>query len=301
MINELNGKFGIRGHIAFDPGEGGLPRAVVRNALASAEVYLHGAHVTEFQPNGAPGGSVLWMSDIAQYRKGKAIRGGIPIVWPWFGPHPGDDNLPQHGFARVSQWSVAGTVAWQDGRTELRLRLCDDEATRSLWPHAFELELRVVVGTELQVELRSRNTGAEAIEIGGALHTYFHVGDVGRVSVEGFAGRDYIDRLDDDRVKPQEGSIAIAEEVDRVYLDTTDESVIADPVLNRRTHVAKKGSRTTVVWNPWVEKSKRMGDFPDDGYLSMVCIEATNTASDVYQVPPGGEHVLSQIIRSTPL
>jgi D-hexose-6-phosphate mutarotase len=241
------------------------------------------------------------MSDIAAYRREKAIRGGIPVVWPWFGPHPADDNLPQHGFARVSKWSVAATAALPDGRTELRLGLRETESTRAQWPHAFELELRVVVGVDLEVFLCTRNTGPEAIEVGGALHTYFQVADIDLVAIEGLDGRDYIDRLDDDSVKTQEGVITIAEEVDRVYLDTTDECVIVDPVLQRRIHVAKAGSRTTVVWNPWMDKSKRMGDFPDDGYRSMVCVEATNTASDVYTVPQGGEHVLSQVIRSTPL
>jgi D-hexose-6-phosphate mutarotase len=183
-----------------------------------------------------------------------------------------------------------------DGRTELRLELRDDTTTRALWPHAFTLELHVVVGPALHVDLRARNTGNETVEVGGALHTYFSVADIGEISIGGLSGLDYIDRLDDNLVKRGEGKILISEEVDRVYLETTGECIVDDPTLTRRIRVAKKGSRTTVVWNPWVEKARRMADFPDEGYRTMVCIEATNTVADVYHVPPGGEHTLSQIV-----
>jgi len=294
MIGELNDSFGIDGHVDFRTGEGDLPQAVISNPLASAEVYLHGAHVTAFQPRGAE--PLLWMSDRAEFRADKAIRGGIPVAWPWFGPHPTDEALPQHGFARVLDWSVAATGVLTDGRTELRLQLTDDERTRALWPHAFDLEIRVVVGASLTVELRTRNSGSESYEIGGALHTYFRVGDIERVAIDGLDGRDYLDQLDGHRVKRQSGIISFAGEVDRVYLDTAGACIIDDPTLGRRIRAAKTGSRTTVVWNPWVDKARRMADFPDDGYLQMVCIEATNAASDIHRVPPGGDHVLSQTI-----
>lgn len=267
---------------------------VVTNAFAQAELYLHGAHITAFQPHGTK--PVLWMSDIAAFESGKAIRGGIPVVWPWFGPHPTDESLPQHGFARTSDWAVCATDVLPDERTELRLELRDDKAARALWPHPFVLELRVVVGAKLSVGLRTRNTGTESVRVGGALHTYFHIADVGGVSIEGLGGRDYIDRLEANRVKREKGSISISEEVDRVYLETTDECVINDLGLGRRVRVAKSGSRTTVVWNPWIDKARRMTDFPDEGYRRMVCVEATNTADDVYYVAPGGEHTLSQTI-----
>jgi glucose-6-phosphate 1-epimerase len=294
MIEDLNRTYGIEGQLFFESGVGGLPRVVISNALSSAEVYLHGAHVTAFRPRGAE--SVLWLSDIADFRPGRPIRGGIPVCWPWFGPHPTGGSLPQHGFARLSDWGVTGTRASPDGRTELRLLLEDDEDTRALWPHPFSLELRVVVGEALEVELTTRNVGPDVVAIGGALHTYFRVADINRVSVDGLAGCNYIDKVDGCRIKRQEGLISFCGEVDRVYLDAPGDCVIDDAALGRRIHVGKNGSRTTVVWNPWANRSKGMADFPDEGYRTMVCVEATNAESDVYSVPPGGEHTLSQVI-----
>ena len=298
VIKELNAKFGIDGVMNFEKGLGGLPRAVVKNARSSAEIYLHGAHITAFCPRG--GRPVLWMSDIAEFRTGKAIRGGIPVVWPWFGPHPTDGSLPQHGFARVSNWSVFSTRALPDGSTEIGMRLQDDESTRALWPHPFQLELRAVVGAELRVELRARNTGTDPVEVGGALHTYFLVGDCGVISIDGLDGRKYLDQLDEHKIKRTTGTVTVSGEVDRIYVDTDDQCVIDDPGMERWIRVAKMGSRTTVVWNPWIEKSRRMADFPDDGYRSMVCIEAANAAGDTTRIPPGGEHTLSQTITEEP-
>ena len=294
MINELNRKFGIEGHVSFQTGTGDLAKAVVTNQRASAEIYLHGAHVTSFQPHGST--PVLWLSDIAEYESEKAIRGGIPVIWPWFGPHPQDKTKPQHGFARVSEWELFDTTGLPDGRTRLRLQLKDNVATRTLWPHPFELELNITVGARLRIELTSRNTDQETVEIGGALHTYFNIGDITQITIEGLDGREYFDQLDSHRVKLQNGSISISEEVDRIYLDTVNECVITDPNLKRKIRVSAAGSRTTVIWNPWIDKSQRMADFPDEGYRTMVCIEATNAADDIYRVPPGGEHTLSQTI-----
>jgi D-hexose-6-phosphate mutarotase len=298
MIDELNDKFGIGGTLVFDEGSGGLPRAVIKNALSSAEIYLHGAHVTAFCPRG--GKPVLWKSDIADFQPEKAIRGGIPVVWPWFGPHPLDKSLPQHGFARVSSWTVFETRVLPDGGTEIGLLLQDDEKTRALWPHPFRLELRAVVGADLRVELRARNTGTEPIEIGGALHSYFLVGDIGGISIDGLDGRYYMDQLDDHNIKTTSGTVSISGEVDRIYVDTDDQCVIDDPSMDRWIRVAKTGSRTTVVWNPWIKKSQRMADFPDEGYRSMVCIEAANATGDIHRIPPDGEHTLSQTITEEP-
>ncbi len=294
MIEELNREFAIEGHIRFNPGEGGLFRALIANQFATAEVYLHGAHVTSFHPNNTS--PVLWMSDLAQFQQEKAIRGGIPVVWPWFGPHPNDESKPQHGFARTSEWRVAATADLRDGSTQLCLQLRDNEDTRKLWPNPFELELRMTIGAQMRIELASRNTGAEMIEIGGALHTYFNVGNIENISIEGLGEREYIDQLEEHQTKRQSNPITVSEEIDRIYFDTEDECIIDDPATNRRIHIAKAGSRTTVIWNPWITKSRLMTDFPDKGYLNMMCIETANAAKDIYRVPPGRKHTLTQII-----
>jgi D-hexose-6-phosphate mutarotase len=297
-IDDLNSTFGIDGHLAFEAGGGGLARVVITNAFATAEVYLHGAHLTAYQPRGAEG--LVWLSDLAEFHPGKAIRGGIPIVWPWFGPHPSRPDLPQHGFARTSEWAVWGSRALPDGRTELRLRLAGNDTKRLQWHHAFELDVRFLVGERLQVELTTRNTGSNAVEIGSALHTYFRVGDVERISIEGLGGRRYIDQVDGHKLKRTQAAISISEEVDRVYMDTSDECVIDDPEFGRRIRVAKSGSLSTVVWNPWIAKAKRMTDFPDEGYRRMVCVETANAARDARVLRPGGVHTLRQTISLEP-
>jgi D-hexose-6-phosphate mutarotase len=299
MIDTLNQQHAIDGHIVFTNGRGDLPKAVISNASAEAEIYLHGGHITAFQPRTAEQ-PVLWMSDNALFRSDKAIRGGIPVCWPWFGPHPDDASQPQHGFARISPWSVNSTATLDDGNTQLRLQMDTDTGTCASWPYSVELELCITVGTQLQVELISRNRGTQTVTIGGALHSYFNIGAIDRVTLEGLHGCDYLDQLDQHRRKRQNGPISIDAEVDRIYLDSADESegkyVLTDPVFARRIRIARQGSRSTVVWNPWIDKAKRMADFPDAGYRTMLCVETCNTHDDVRRLAPDSEHRLVQII-----
>jgi len=293
MIDDLNARFG-NADLTFTIGQGGLPKADIRNRLGSADVYLHGAHLTAFQP--ADAGPVLWMSEQAAFAPPKPIRGGVPICWPWFGGNPDDTAKPQHGFARNRRWTVRSARSLPDDATVLTLGLRDDPETRAIWPHAFDLEFTLTVGSELRMDLRARNTGDSPVEIGAALHTYFAVGDITQVSISGLDGREYHDQLDGMRVKSQSGDVRIDREVDRIYIDTEDTCFIDDPSMSRRIRVAKEGSRSTVVWNPWVAKAARMPDFPDDGYRTMVCIETTNAAGDVRTLGPGQEHTLTQFI-----
>ena len=293
-IAVLNERFAIAGQLQFCTGENGLPKARIDNAWATAEVYLHGAHITAFQPKSH--GPVLWMSPLAQFQPGKAIRGGVPVIWPWFGPHATDRSKPQHGFARSAEWQVAATEALANGRSRLQLVLTDSDATRALWPHAFELSLTVTVGAELVMELTCRNTGDQPFTAGGALHSYFAVGDVTQMAVEGLAGREYIDQLDGNRIKQQAGPVEISQEEDRIYINSADTCVIHDTVLARDIQISKTGSQTTVVWNPWQAKARAMADFADDGYQHMLCIEAANAAEDVVRLAPGESHTLSQML-----
>ena len=293
-IDTLNAQFAIAGHVGFCAGENGLPKAQISNALATAEVYLHGAHITAFRPQGHE--NVLWMSPLAQFQPGKAIRGGVPVIWPWFGPHGTDSSKPQHGFARTAEWQVSATESLADGSTQLQLMLTDSDTTRALWPHAFELLLTITVGTELTIDLTGHNTGDQPFTAGGALHSYFAIGDVTQMVITGLEGREYIDQLDGRQIKPQTGDVHIRREVDRIYVNSDDTCVIHDALLRRQIQVRKSGSHTTVVWNPWQEKVKAMADFSDDGFQTMVCIEAANADEDVVWLAPGEEHTLSQII-----
>jgi D-hexose-6-phosphate mutarotase len=292
-LQSLNETFAITNQIAFAVGNGGLIFAEVRNRYAAATISLYGAQVLAFQPHGQS--PVLWRSTHSSYQQGKAIRGGVPICWPWFGPHQTDASKPAHGFARTAMWSLLATAALADGSTQIRLRLHDSEATYDIWPHSFDVRVVITVGAELRVQLIARNGGDTPYSCGGALHSYFNVDDVRAIAIGGLEDNDYIDQLDGQR-KTQAGAVTIAAETDRVYLDTTATCTIDDPGLARRISIAKAGSSTTVVWNPWADKAQRLSDFGDDEYRNMVCVETANALGDRVTVAPGGEHRLVAII-----
>jgi len=292
-IANLNQRFGIPEQVTFREGPGGFPILSVTNAHGTLELTPYGGHILSYQPAGqAP---VLFVSRASTYIPGKPIRGGIPICWPWFGPRLDDPAMPMHGFARLLFWNVEAVSPSANG-TEVRFSLHNDERTQPYWPHAFELTLRVVLGTQLQVELTTRNTGSEPFALTQALHTYFSVGDIDRVTIAGLEPASYFDSLTRTAVAPEGKSIAIQSEVDRVYGNTSADCRICDAALKREIRVAKSGSHSTVVWNPWVEKSKRMADFGDDEFSGMLCIESTNARDDVVTLPPGSSHTLSQIL-----
>jgi glucose-6-phosphate 1-epimerase len=293
-IEQLNAAFSITDQLCFEQGENGLLRAKFNNGLATAELYLHGAHITSFCPQGQD--ELLWMSPLAQFQEGKAIRGGIPIIWPWFGPHWSDKHKPQHGFARNSMWQVSSSAALPDGATQLQLVLNDAPETQSLWPHAFELRLCLTVGTTLNIELTGVNTGTMPFTAGAALHSYFALANVSEMFVEGLAGRTYIDQLDGHQQKIQKGTIRVTDAVDRIYVATDDHCVIYDEQASRKIQVAKTGSCSTVVWNPWAHTAKAMADFSSEGYRNMLCIETANAADDVRQLRPAESHAMSQTI-----
>lgn len=291
---ELNARFAIPEHVSFVSGPGALPVAEVHNAHARALIALHGGHVFAFQPHGqAP---VLWVSKRSYFASGKAIRGGIPICWPWFGPHPTDPGLPAHGFVRTAEWQILETAVVADGATLLLFGLESNEHTLSLWPHAFRLEMVITVGASLQAELVVHNPGTYVFTCGGALHSYFTVSEIGNVTITGLEGRSYIDQLEPGQDKRQDGPVTIDAETDRIYVDATDTCNIEDAGLQRHVAIAKTGSRTTVVWNPWIDKAQRMPDFDDDEYRTMVCVETANAADDVVTVAPGTVHRLGTVI-----
>jgi glucose-6-phosphate 1-epimerase len=277
--------------LAFLPGPGGLTIAEINTRHAQATVALHRGHVLAFQPRGHR--PVLWVSRHSQFTAGKAIRGGIPVCWPWFGPHPTDAGKPAHGFARTSSWSVLGSELTAEHEIRLRLGLSDSDGTRGLWPHTFELELVVTVGQSLNVELVIRNPGQSPFTCSGALHSYFAVSDIANAMIHGLNGCAYLDKVANYERFEQAGAIAVAAETDRVYLDTTGDCLIADAGWQRTLRVGKRGSRTTVVWNPWVDRARQLMDFGDDEYREMVCVETANAADDQITVQPAGEHRLA--------
>lgn len=296
-LNLLNEQFGVADQIRFYEGAGGLPAVEMSNGFGKTAVSIYAGHVLSYEPFGqAP---VLWVSQLAQYEAGKAIRGGVPIIWPWFGAHPSDSTKSSHGFARRSHWTVSSTHSAGTSR-QLVLSLTDTAETRALWPHRFQLTLTITLNQTLTVELATANTGSTPFTMTQALHSYFHVGDINQIQIHGLEQSAYLDQLDNMQPKRQSGAITFAAEVDRIYIETTNDCIIADPVLGRRIRIAKKGSGSTVVWNPWIAKAQRMADFGDTEYQEMVCIETTNAADDKVTLMAGEGHRLTAVIGVEP-
>ena len=296
-VSTLNQQFAIAGQLEFIPDASGLVVARIRNALAQADIALQGAHIMTFQPSGEQ--PVIWLSPVAKLVPGKSIRGGVPICWPWFGAHASNPAFSGHGFARTVLWQVTASKALADGRTSITFELPQSSIPEAQWPHACRAQLLVTVGKALTVELITANTGNTPFEIGEALHTYFTISDVDTMRITGMEGCTYLDKVGAPETRTQQGAIQITSEVDRIYIDTEADCLIEDSGLKRRIRIHKSGSRSNVVWNPWIEKSAKMGDFGSDtGYRGMVCMESANAASNVITVAPGATHSL-RVVYST--
>jgi glucose-6-phosphate 1-epimerase len=279
------------------PRRQGLPRLVLpHHSGARVELYLQGAHVASWiQPNGE---EALFMSSQSRFAHGEPIRGGIPVVFPQFanlGP------LPGHGLVRTRSWSVIDSGTDAAGAAYARLKFASDDATRALWPHAFEAELTVSLDEALAMRLSIANLDGEAFSFQSALHTYFRVDDIHGVSIEGLDGRRYLDRTAEgaERVAPPT-PLRIRERVDRVYVNAPDRLVIRDASSGRVIEVVKQGFADAVVWNPWAEVARSMPDFGEDEYLRMVCLEPANVASPV-RLQPGESWSGTHRIRIHPL
>ncbi|MCR4347570.1 MAG: D-hexose-6-phosphate mutarotase [Sulfuricaulis sp.] len=265
----------------------------VINAHASATLALQGGHIMSWQPKSETE-PVVWLSRAANFTPGKSIRGGVPVCWPWFGTHATDPKRPTHGFARTVPWEVTATRALDNGATEIALTLVETDQTRTMWPHRTKLSITITVGPRLKIALATDNLGNEDAVIGEALHAYFHIGDIADIRIGGLEGCDYLDKVGGGNVhRRQDGPVVFSAETDRIYSNTDAECVIEDPRLKRRIHVAKSGSYSTVVWNPWTEKANKMGDFGPDGWRGMVCVESANAAENVVTIRKGSRHTLA--------
>ena len=298
-VDELNARFGIEHQIHFFTGHGDFILVDLSNQYASAQVSLYGAQVLHFQPRDTQ--PVLWLSQSSVFQPGKAIRGGIPLCWPWFGPHAEDPKKPAHGFARISHWSIASSAANDDGTVQLKLSLSHTADTLAFWPHEFKTVVTVNLDQQLTVSLTAHNPSAESMVCSGALHTYFNIADVSKASVTGLENCEYIDKLDNSAHKTQQGALAINEGMDRVYIATESACEIHDRGYHRTIHIDKSGSHSTVVWNPWLEIARGMKDFDDEGYRHMVCVETCNAEPDIVNIPAGESHRLETRISVTPV
>jgi glucose-6-phosphate 1-epimerase len=172
-----------------------------------------------------------------------------------------------------------------------------NESTRRWSPADFRLVHRATFASELSLELEVANTGGNPLRFEEALHAYFRVGNVEMARVRGLDSIRYLDKTDSNRTITQQGEIAIASETDRVYLNSIGAIELSDPVLRRETRVTKENSRTTVVWNPWIEKAQALSDFADDEWSRMICIETSNVSDYSVALAPGQRHSMKALVR----
>ena len=248
---------------------------------------------------------VLWVSKLAQYAPGKAIRGGVPICWPWFGAHPSDSRLPGHGFARVVQWEVDSTNIAASGIVEVELTLAESDVAAKLrpseWPASVALSARIRIGERLEVTLITKNNSDRELRLTEGLHTYFHVSDIEYMRVLGLDDCEYVDLTDGNQRRQQSGPIVFEGELGRIFVNCDKTSVIEDRKLGRAIHVAGSGSQSIAVWNPWLETASKMSDLGSEGWRSMVCVETANALENAILIQPGQRHTTTAIYSVTSL
>ncbi len=283
------------GRVTFLDGQNEFPMLEISTAWSSAEIYRHGAHVTSFKKSGEP--PLLFISNCSRFSQDQPIRGGVPIILPWFGMREG---MGQHGFARLKEWSLKEVVPAFDGSVCVRFSL--PECPEAFGFPPFAVDYYVTVGECLKLELIVTNRADEPLTFEDCLHTYFEVGDVSAISIKGLQGVEYLDKVANFARKADlDPVIRIASEVDRTYVNTTAAVEIEDPSLNRRIIVEKQNSRSTVVWNPWIARAQQMVDFGNDEYQRMVCVESGNVGENQITLKPGDRSRLIVKLSSQPL
>jgi glucose-6-phosphate 1-epimerase len=290
-IETLNERFSIPGIARIVHGNGDLPKILVETSEATAEIYLYGAQVTSWKPAGVD--EVLFVSEKSYWEAGRAIRGGIPICFPWFRAKADDPHAPSHGFVRTREWQVESIS--REAAESVCICLCteSDDSTLRWWPFDFRLEYRVTVGASLRLELSMKNCGRSALRFEEALHTYFKVGDVEVARVRGLDSITYLDNRDGNREKMQSGHLSLSKQTDNAYRNATGAVEILDPVLGRTLITEKQGSASTIVWNPWSDGAASMADLGNDEWRRMLCAEGANILSSALTLEPGRSHVMA--------
>ena len=290
QIHELNERFGIPGVAQVVAGNGGLAKVSIASPALDGEVYLQGAQVMSWRPAGAE--EVIFVSRQSHWEPGRAIRGGIPICFPWFRGKFDDPKAPAHGFVRTREWTLESVSAENDGSVTVACATQSDEASRRWWPHEFRLMHRIVFGRNLRMELTAVNTGNTEFRFEEALHTYFRVGDVERVEVRGLASIHYLDNMDANRQKLQTGNLRLSAQTDNAYLSAHGAVEIADPQRQRNLRTEKHNSASTIVWNPWREGAEKLADLGDDEWHPMICAEGGNILDAAVALGPGERHTM---------
>lgn len=281
----------------------------IRRGTHELVITQQGAQVLSYRQGDQP--PLIWLSEQAAYAPGQSVRGGIPICWPWFGAlernpqavqalHNSPSSAPAHGGVRGLDWQLLG-IDNQDDAVVIQFALDTRQQPLPDWPHEAQLNLRVRLDDRLHLSLCTDNPGNQPLPFSQALHSYFAVSDIRQVHVEGLAGCRYVETLEGWQQREQLGDLRFTGETDRIYLDTPPTLSIVDPLWQRRLHLHSSGSHSAVLWNPWIDKAKRLSQFADDAWTGMLCIEHANVLDDMLILAPGEQHRLDLSLWAEPL
>jgi glucose-6-phosphate 1-epimerase len=273
----------------------GFEFIIIEHQKLSAAFTLHGGHLIHFQPAGqAP---IIWLSKSAIFDHKKAIRGGVPICWPWFGAADTTlgENLPAHGFARTSKWVIGNLTESEEG-VELELKLSSNKETLTLWPFQFELTLKATLTNNLKLELITENKSDIPLTYRGALHSYFNISAPQNVKVSGI-NKHFYNSLKGKKLETGDTTLLIDQAIDAIYEKANNQILLEDKKLQRTLIISNLGNDSEVLWSPWIEGAKAFADMPDDGYKTMLCIESAITDENGQCIEAGEKHTLSTYIK----
>ena len=289
----MSTEFKIQPQMQIITDKNGLEFILIDNPLATAKIALQGAHVKHWQPK-TEKHPVLWMSSNARHEKGRSIRGGVPICWPWFGAHSTDSTLCMHGFARVIPWQLVDADTLKNGATRLTLQMMETAESRRQLSYPYALCLTITVGETLRMELATTNKASHPFMVGEAFHTYFNISDIADIQIKGLEDTLYSDKVFNFERRVQSNPIKFNGEFDRVYLNTGDDCTIVDEGLHRVIRIAKSHSNSTVIWNPWADKAAQMSDMgAENEWRTMICVETANALENSVVISPNKTHTMS--------
>jgi len=293
-IEKLNSLYSHAGYVTFKEGPGGFPIALITTPHATAAITPYGAQLLS-HTFASDANDLLFLSEKAIFKEGTPIRGGVPVCWPWFGPDPQGQGRSDHGLARTRMWNVVSSDLLSDQECSLTFELTDTPETYALWPHRFRLILTLTVGRTLTMELTTRNLGNTPMELTQALHTYFAVGEITQTKITGLEGFTYSDKTDGGTEKKENNAIRIEAETDRVYPFDGRDLILHDETLNRDIRIKSEGSKTAVVWNPWIRVCEQKPDLAAEDYKKTLCIETANAGDEIIVLNPHQSHTLKTI------
>ena len=299
-VASLNRTYSRHKKLFFEEGPGGFPLVQIRTERGSATLAMYGAQLIAFKPAHAEH-DLFYLSDDAVYQAGKAIRGGAPLCWPWFGADPDDVGHQAHGFVRNMFWELLDTRI-HDNVVSATFGIESSHVTHhEWWDHDFKLRKTITVGDELTVSLTTENLDDEPLRFSEALHSYLLVGDVTQATVKGLDKTEYLDKTLGFAQDTQQGDITIDDEFDRIYLQSPIATEVIDPVLNRKVRIQQQGAENFVVWNPWHDKAEQLQDMPAEDYKSFICVETANALDHSVTIPAGHSHTMEVNYKIEPL